>query len=76
MIRRLVDYRKSNESVIAEPSVSTFFAENAVTVFIESCEIPQDKAIDSFKIYIERVEKPFNYMTVDKDNEAKRLKEI
>ena len=55
MCRRLKAYRIANNSKVAEPSVSDFFAENNVQVFSEDCVQPQDKVVSSFKIYIERV---------------------
>lgn len=41
-------------------------------MFNESIKTPIDDALDSFKIYIERNERPYNYMTFDEEEEAKR----
>lgn len=55
MIRRLKVYRTSNNSTIAEPSVSEFFARQGVQIFTESVTTPAKIALQAFKIYIERV---------------------
>lgn len=65
MTRRLKAYRKSNNSKVAEPSVQSFFDKNAVSVFEEGIDTAVVDALDSFKIYIERNERPYNYMTYD-----------
>lgn len=51
--------------MIAEPSVQKFFEERDVAVFTESMETAVSQAFDSFEIFIERNEKPYNYMTWD-----------
>jgi len=40
---------------------------------IEGRNTSDRKIINAFKIYIERNEKPFNYMTYDKENENERF---
>lgn len=40
---------------------------------IEGPKVSDRKMLNAFKIYIERNEKPFNYMTYDKDNETERF---
>jgi hypothetical protein len=65
LARRFKDYRTSNQSTVAEPSVSDFFTKNGITVFQEKCVIPtdnimsvndvMDKGMDGLKVYIERV---------------------
>lgn len=37
-----------------------------------ACSMDADKALDTFKIYIERNERPFNFMTFDEVAENKR----
>ena len=63
MVRRLAKYRIDNNSQIAEPSVGDFFRKNNTLVYEEKCETPQDRAVEGFKIYIERV-RNFNKMIV------------
>lgn len=55
MTRRLKGYRTSNNSQVAEPSVQMFFEKQTVQVFSEKITTPVCDALDSFKIYIERV---------------------
>ena len=55
MERRLKAYRTANNSQVAEYSVTDFFAQQGITVFEKDCNTPTAKALDSFKIYIERV---------------------
>lgn len=49
-----------------------FYEQQGISVFNESIKTPIDDALDSFKIYIERNERPYNYMTFDEEEEAKR----
>ena len=56
MARRLQAYRLANNSEVAEPSVQEFFATNcAMKTCAVACSMDAEKALDTFKIYIERV---------------------
>lgn len=72
MTRRLKAYRFANNSEVAEPSVQSFFEGQGIGVFKENMLTKVEDALDSFKIYIERNERPYNYMTYDAEEEAKR----
>jgi len=72
MFRRLKAYRIANNSKVAEYSVSDFFKQKDISLFSISCTEPTDQTLDAFKIYIERNEKPFNFMTYDEIAENKR----
>lgn len=72
MTRRLKGYRLANNSQVAEPSVQMFYEHQGIGVFNESIKTPVGDALDSFKIYIERNERPYNYMIFDEEEEAKR----
>lgn len=72
MIRRLKAYRTANNSVVAEPSVQYFFKKQAVGLYTEDINTCQKDALNGFKIYIERNEKPYNYMTYDNEEEKER----
>lgn len=41
-------------------------------MFETSCLLDPNQTLDAFKIYIERNEKPFNFMTYDEKAENKR----
>lgn len=41
----------------------------------EQIDTEEKQALNGFKIYIERNEKPFNYMTYDEAEESKRFEE-
>lgn len=72
MARRLKVYRQANNSAVAEPSLKTFFAEKGgvqVQEELDCTNTATDIALKSFKIYIERFERPFNYMTFDQADE-------
>lgn len=73
MTARLKKYRVYNNSEVAEPSVSSFFEDlQSISLFKKDCFTPTEKALDAFKIYIERNQKPFNFMTFDEVAENKR----
>ena len=55
MVRRLKEYRKANNSTVAEYSVSDFFNQKGVQLFSTKYSNPIEKTLDAFKIYIERV---------------------
>lgn len=55
MQRRLVAYRKANNSEVADPSVQDFFKQNGLSIFKESVQTEAEEALNAFKIYIERV---------------------
>lgn len=74
MKRRLKTYRLANNSEVADPSVSDFFEQQCMSVFRESIKTTEKDALNSFKIYIERNEKPFNFMTYDNVDEIERRK--
>ena len=76
MKRRLKLYRTANESQVAEPSLSDFFQKQDVRVFTQDCVAEKKKVFDALKIYVERIEKPFNYMTYEEDTEGKRREEV
>lgn len=76
MQRRLKAYRIANNSQVAEYSVSDFYDQQGISLFKKNCTTETDKALDSFKIYIERNEKPFNFMTYDEIAENKRNMEF
>jgi len=76
MQRRLKAYRTANNSQVAEYSVSDFFEQQGISLFKKSCTTETNKALDAFKIYIERNEKPFNFMTYDEVAENKRNMEF
>jgi hypothetical protein len=45
-------------------------------LFEKECTTPTEKALDAFKIYIERNEKPVNFMNFDEVAENKRNMEF
>jgi adenylate kinase len=59
MQRRLKAYRTANNSQVAEYSVSDFFEQQGISLFKKSCTTETNKALDAFKIYIERVRNLF-----------------
>lgn len=65
----------ANNSEVAEPAVQDFFQQQGIKFFKESILTRAKDALNGFKIYIERNEKPFNYMTFDDDEEQTRRKE-
>jgi hypothetical protein len=71
MKRRLAGYRKANNSQVAEPPLKLLFDQQGVQLHQElDCTRTQaDQVLKSLKIYIERFEKPFNYMTYDEEAE-------
>jgi adenylate kinase len=75
MQRRLSAYRAANNSPTAEPSLKEFFLEQGVTLHEEGActTVDSAQAIKSFKIYIERFERPFNYMTYDEEEESQHV---
>lgn len=72
MKRRIVKYKQANESEIAEPSVQAFYREQEIQVFEKDASLNKNMVFDSIKIYIERVEKPNNFLHNDIENETKR----
>ena len=72
MKRRLAIYRTANNSEIAEKSIQDFFRENQVQVFEKDASAEPDFAFNSIKIYIERMEKPINFLSNDFQGETKR----
>lgn len=76
MSRRLKAYRTANNSQVAEYSVSDFFDQQGISLFNKACTAPTKKVLDAFKIYVERNEKPFNFMTYDEIAENKRNMEF
>ena len=55
MRRRIKDYNLSNKSVVAEPAVQDFFQKQGIKFFKEDMMTRTKDALNSFKIYIERV---------------------
>lgn len=53
-----------------------FFEEKEMLVFTESMTTAVSEAFDSFEIYIERDERPYNYMTWDAEEECKRSQSV
>jgi len=74
MRRRIKEYRVANNSTVAEPAVQDFFREQGIKFFREDILTRAKDSFNSFKIYIERNEKPFNFMTYDDDEEESRRK--
>jgi hypothetical protein len=74
MLRRLAAYRLANNSEVAEPSVQFFFQEQGIKYCTEKIGTKADFVFNAFKIYIERNEKPYNFMTWDDDEEVERRK--
>merc|ERR1711971_162174 len=75
MQRRIRSYREANNSKVAEPAVQDFFKEQGIKFYKESIRTRTADALNGFKIYIERNEKPYNYMTFDEDEELQRRQE-
>jgi len=73
MIRRLKNYRIANNSEVAEPSVQELFKQQGVEILDTKCDLPEAEVLNKFKIYIEKFEKPSNYMTFDQEEEVKRV---
>lgn len=72
MERRIKYYRLHNNSQVAEPSLVQFFQKQGITnIMVQNdiTRIPANQVLESLKIYIERFEKPFNYMTFDEEAE-------
>ena len=57
MRQRIKDYRIANNSQVAEPAVQDFFQERGIKFFKEDMLTRPKDALNSFKIYIERVSK-------------------
>ena len=72
MARRLKSYKDANNSETGEPAVQDFFRQQKIEVFTENAESAEEKNMEAFKIYIERLGKPFNYMTFDEEDEGAR----
>lgn len=72
MQRRLKTYRTANNSEVAEPSVQEFFKQQGIKYFSEEISTDTNDSLSGFKIYIERNEKPFNFMTWDEEDEVVR----
>lgn len=53
-----------------------FFEEREMPIFTESMSTAVSEAFDSFEIYIERDERPYNYMTWDSQEESKRSEAV
>lgn len=64
MQRRLKAYRTANNSHVAEYSVSDFFDQQGISLFSKNCTTETEKALDAFKIYIERV-RNLSYLITD-----------
>ena len=77
MKRRNAAYRKANNSAVAEPPLKLFFEEQKIQLHQElNCtNTPAEQVLKSLKIYIERFEKPFNYMTFDQESEKAHVAE-
>lgn len=76
MQRRIKDYRLANNSEVAEPSVSDFFSNQGMQVFTEQITTDAVTAFNAFKIYVERNEKPNNYMIYDLEDEKARIQAV
>lgn len=74
MARRLKDYRFANNSEVADPSVQDFFKDMCKISLqtVDAVDQSSEHALCSMKIYIERNEKPVNFMTWDDQIEQKR----
>ena len=55
MRRRIKAYRVANNSQVAEPAVQDFFQKQGIKFFKEDMMTRSKDALNSFKIYIERV---------------------
>lgn len=75
MQRRIKAYRTANNSTVAEPAVQAFFKQQGIQFYKESIQTRTKDALNGIKIYIERNEKPYNFMTYDEDEEEVRRKE-
>lgn len=75
MARRLAAYNKANCSDDAEPAIADFFEGHQVEIFKQNIEKQRcsKKVLNACKIYIERNERPFNYMTYDDEEEKERI---
>ena len=70
--RRCLAYENFNQSKIAEPSVHDFFREHTLQIFPKNCALGVTEVMNSFKIYIERIETPNNFQYHDETVETKR----
>merc|ERR1712060_199199 len=75
MIRRLKAYRTANNSDVAEPAVQDFFKQRGIGFQTEDMNTRVKDALNGLKIYIERNEKPYNFMTWDEDDEETRRRD-
>ena len=77
MKRRLAAYNKANCSDDAEPAIADFFENNQIEIFKQNIEKERrvNKVVNACKIYIERNERPFNYMTYDEEEEKQRIQD-
>ena len=75
MLRRVAAYGKANNSKVAEPALRLFFEQQGVKIHEEvDCTGTTSEATQrSFKIYIERFERPFNYMSYDNEIELEHI---
>ena len=71
MKRRLGAYRKANNSQVADAPLKLFFEQQGIALHqeLDCTRTPADQVLRSLKIYVERFEKPFNYMTYDEEAE-------
>lgn len=76
MVRRLKSYRVANNSEVAEPAVQDLFQQQGIEIFKKKCNYSESDILNSFKIYIEKDEKPSNYMAFDNEEEVKRVDQV
>ena len=73
MERRLKIYKEKNQSTVGDPSISTFFQQYNIPVFIQSGTQPEEELLNAMKIFIEQSGKPKNYMTFEEEAEKARI---
>ncbi len=76
MDRRLKAYREANNSEVDDPNLTTFFEKYDIQNFSSNCEEEQEKLFEAFKIFIEKLGKPFNYMSYDDKKEEERQSQV
>jgi adenylate kinase len=67
--RRLKAYREANNSSVDDPSLTSFFEKHGIEVHASSAADEEEKVFEGQKIFIERIERPKNFMTFDQERE-------
>lgn len=73
--RRLKAYREANNSAVDDPNITAFFEKYGIDVHASSAADEEEKVFEGMKIFVERSERPKNFMTFDQEREGQRKEE-